>query len=434
MGQCLEPCRGGSRDQRTPRWLSEYRLSLNLLELEDNAAAAGLDEPINTVTFFKGASAGQAAASVKERLRKVLASNPWVAGRLIYSSDQKRMQLLYPPAENATANDIVDDIVRVDPSGLSISPTTPYDDLVENIVGSPAVLKKLNVSSVDLSTRITFTSHPTDANAFAMVFQMSHVIADGATYYMILNMISSAGSISAMTVERKEEATPKMKEAQGLDDYAYMMSKSFMVAAVKGVVFGRKAKCVCRYIDEDRMKEAKAEAKKESDNDNVKFVSSNDVLVSTMAKVTDARLFGEAIQFRGKVGGLDACDAGNYESLLWLDKEVYARPAKLRKMMTDGPPYKGRGYPLPGTWESLNANFGVMTNWAGFSGPLVFGGCEAELHLPLVPLGVIPFENACVFRPNKDKLAVMYFTKRFEAEDFIQGCPLGGPVSKEIFG
>merc|ERR1712080_450443 len=143
-----------------------------------------------------------------------------------------------------------------------------------------------------------------------------------------------------------------------------------------------------------------------------------------MANLVGARLFGEAISFRGKVDGLNDADAGNYESLLWFDPEVYSSPAKVRKVMLAGAPYKGRGLPLPGAWETLQSKFGVMTNWAGFTGSLVIAGCDAHLHLPLVPLRLVPFENACVFSPSKGKLAVMYFTKRYEDSDYFEACPL----------
>ncbi len=63
----------------------------------------------------------------------------------------------------------------------------------------------------------------------------------------------------------------------------------------------------------------------------------------------------EAISFRKKVEGLEDADAGNYESLLWLDQEVYTSPAKVRKVMLAGAPYKGRGLPLPGCCEAMNA-------------------------------------------------------------------------------
>merc|ERR1712182_63748 len=85
-------------------------------------------------------------------------------------------------------------------------------------------------------------------------------------------------------------------------------------------------------------------------------VSSNDVLLSTMANLIDARLFGEAISLRGKLPGFDTNDAGNYESLLWLDKEVYESPLKIRRMMAAGIPYRGRCLPLPGFWEGLHSS------------------------------------------------------------------------------
>lgn len=426
MGGCL-PC----LPVISPPLPKGYTVSTPLLELENNATSAGLDAPVDTVTFFRGSSAAAAAASVKARLRVVLASNPWVAGRLV--ADGNKIRLAYPPGEAAVPDEVLDDMVRLDPPGVTIHPKMLFEDICNAVRASPADLKPLNLKGSDLVTRITFVSDPNDKQAFAMIFQMSHVPADGHTYYAILNMISDVGKVWSMNVQRKEESIPKSKEAQGQADYDFMLSAPFAMAAVKGLLFGKKARTVCHFIDEDKMKVLKAEGKQEGVK-GVGFVSTNDVLVSTFAKVGGHRLFGEAISFRNKVEGLDEADAGNYESLLWLDQERYSSAAQVRKVMVDGSPYKGRGQPLPGFCEAISSKYGVVTNWAGFAGELVIGGCAAELHFPVVPLGLIPFENACIFRPNKDKIAMLIFTKRFESADYVQGMPLAGPVSKDIFG
>ena len=58
-----------------------------------------------------------------------------------------------------------------------------------------------------------------------------------------------------------------------------------------------------------------------------------------------------AINFRGRVEGLDAKDMGNYESALMVGPQVYERPTALRAAMTNGPPYKMHKAPLPGLFE-----------------------------------------------------------------------------------
>lgn len=82
------------------------------------------------------------------------------------------------------------------------------------------------------------------------------------------------------------------------------------------------------FVDRDKVKRLKAEAAAASDD--VGFVSTNDVLMSSLGKLTGARLMFMAVNFRDRVHGIVDSDAGNYESLMMFDEGVYKSPAGFR--------------------------------------------------------------------------------------------------------
>ena len=66
---------------------------------------------------------------------------------------------------------------------------------------------------------------------------------------------------------------------------------------------------------------------------------------------------------------------------------------------------------------------------------MTFDGCDERLHLPIVDLGMIPYECSIVFRPSPGNLGVLYLTKKYQRAHFAAGgAPLGDSVSTAMFG
>lgn len=415
-----------------------------LLDLESKAALSQ-EAGISTVTFFRGAGGVSAAATtLRARLRKVLRANPWVAGRVARKPEASRLQLHFPSSDATEDAELLEEILHVDPAGLTVHRSMTYEEITSAILGSSAVVQRLGcrfmlelpcfawlgtIAKDALQIRITLVSDPYESDAFAMIFSMGHTTVDGSSYYQVLNMLSPDAEIVSLQVQRKHEASPRMIEAQGREDYDWMLS-TLIAKALRDALRGPKARAVCLYVDDARMKAAKAAA---TEGSQVSFVSSNDVLVSGLAKMAEARTYTMAMNFRGRIEGLEATDAGNYESALILDSAVYSSPATLREVLQRGPPYRTHGEPLPALWESMGSHFASTSSWAGFTGEMTLGGCQQLLHLPLVPLENIPFECSCIFRPTQRRLAVLAFTKRFDKDDFVRALPLGEEVAPGVF-
>eukprot|EP00658_Telonema_sp_P-2_P085658 TRINITY_DN9808_c0_g1_i1.p1 TRINITY_DN9808_c0_g1~~TRINITY_DN9808_c0_g1_i1.p1 ORF type:complete len:321 (+),score=53.43 TRINITY_DN9808_c0_g1_i1:392-1354(+) len=272
------------------------------------------------------------------------------------------------------------------------------------------------------------TTRPGDT--FAVVFSLSHVIADGFTYYHMLSMLSHGSTLVAASATRKHDIVPRSSEATGEHESAFLSSKSLMCNVVGTMLFGRTPFVESYYVDPTRVGAAK------SASTGVPFVSTNDVLVSAFGNTTSCRVLLMPINFRHKLENFLDTDAGNYEGALVFGPEDYTDPALIRGTLRSGGPAFRRGpegpppRALPGCCESLRMTIGMVTNWTFKSfDEMVLEGCQQMLHIPHCDESTVPFDVAVVYRPRAGQLAVACFVRSVNGAELKAGCPLGGSVS-----
>jgi len=269
-------------------------------------------------------------------------------------------------------------------------------------------------------------------NSFSIIFSVSHSVVDGHTYYQLLNMLSRDKEIVSLSVKRKYETTIQIKNAVGKDTYDYFVGAAHVFNALFGMAVAKRAKVFAYYIDEEKIKKIK---KDHNDFKSCEYISTNDILTSTYGIFTKVRLLLMAINFRGKLKILDNNDAGNYEAVVLYDKKVYSKPSGIRKTLSNGEPYRGLVDKLPSFFEGIRCKMGFITNWATFSEELYFNDCKEKLHLPLNhACGKMPYEFAIIFRAKGNENGVLYYTNRFNEDDFNSSMlPIKSCISKTIF-
>ena len=407
----------------------EKEVVVPLLAIESSKALME-ESGVTAVTFYRGDMAN-ASAYIRTRFKAIVDANPWLAGRLVRDKQLKNVQLVHP--QTPVSEDVINQLFHPNPSGLQVGSEMRYEELCKAV--KSAVVKKGRqlINKPELVTCITIlpdANHPEDG--FALVFSISHTVADGQTYYQILNALSTTGTIQSLRVQRNQEASEKVVDAVGRREYEYPLSVPILCNILKGMFLTKKAECFAFYVDLDKVKKAKVEITSDS-IEGIDYVSTNDILTSSFAKATSARLCMMAINFRNRIKGVIDTDAGNYEGFLLYDEETYSRPNSIRKTLQMGQPFHTTIKPLPGFWESISCKLGQITNWSTFADEVVIEGCEQQLHLPICDTGMIPFDCAIVFRPMPGKLAVMYFAKTVDREELLSGCELGEPVSTKVF-
>merc|ERR1712232_847961 len=72
---------------------------------------------------------------------------------------------------------------------------------------------------------------------FAVIFSMSHTIADGATYYSVLNMLGSKGEVTSLNASRKNAEADKIAETVGKAQHSYQYSMGYALPLMCGMCF-----------------------------------------------------------------------------------------------------------------------------------------------------------------------------------------------------
>lgn len=276
---------------------------------------------ITTVTFMKG-DATAAAESLQARLGDVVAANPWLTGKLEGKCDvsENRLSLVWQPEPlSATVAALFNPTLRGGKPKLSVqlvlNSGMSYFDVCKTVGGSAAEIttgaKAANKPEALLALSVVPDSVKPTEN-FAVIFSVSHVIADGHTYYKLLSMLSG-GAVEAMAVERKHEFEDALVTAMGVEEHKLAYSGGVICNVVCGMICGGKPLIESYYTDEDKIAAAKAAGAKE---DGVEYVSTNDIVTSTWANASSSDLLLMPVNFREKLPAYTPNDAGNYEGAL----------------------------------------------------------------------------------------------------------------------
>jgi hypothetical protein len=373
---------------------------------------------INTITFFNG-DIEQAKNYLQLRVSKILKANPWLAGHLIKNNGT--LELVYPKAIDIEAS--IQKCFLTIKAPPKNSSYTKLGEHFNNYVIKDA--QKASNTKAPLMQLVITPLEESNNNSFILFFSLSHTIADGHTYYQILNMLSSDHDIIGLNVKRKHELSPMMKEAIGIQNHNYLFGYTHILNALKSSLSLQKTKCFAFYLDTKKIKEQKALHKTPA-------ISTNDIFVSYFTKLTNIDLNTMAINFRDKLPNLAQTDAGNYESILCFDNKNL-QASDVRKTLIKGTPYQSFSHQLPHFLKGVFCKMGLITNWSQFSKELNIDGAKEELHLPLTYTS-FPYELAIIFRAKAEKKGVLFISKTLKSRDFEDfDSLLRESISKEIF-
>jgi hypothetical protein len=158
-------------------------------------------------------------------------------------------------------------------------------------------------------TKVTVAScSGRDSGEFGVLLSLSHIVADGFTYYRILNMLGGA-PVESLIAERLMDFHPRMEAAMGKADYAYNLSPQLALNCILQALVGRRARVYAHYIDPVKVGAAKAAAKGDA---GVPFVSTNDIVTSAWSSVCGLRIAMMAIHYRGRIAGVTDRHTGRF--------------------------------------------------------------------------------------------------------------------------
>jgi hypothetical protein len=226
-----------------------------------------------------------------------------------------------------------------------------------------------------------------------------------------------------------------MEEAVGKTDNAFVFYISFILNILKSLIFGKKPKFYSYYINEESIKNTKAQYKGTTE---VPYISTNDIICSNFMRALKARIGMLVINFRNRFPGVTKDHAGNYEGVKLFDAPVYNTPEGIRKSLLGEIPYKTRKNKIPGAWERTHMRVVQVNNLASISGGFSLANCKLQLHLPILP-STLPMDIAVLFRPKLDRTAILILSKTHDKDFYINNPNnplsqyLGEPVSETNF-
>jgi hypothetical protein len=280
----------------------------------------------------------------------------------------------------------------------------------------------------------------TDGQRFAMLVTISHIIADGYTYYEILNLLSFNVPMKVLNPIRKCGFTESLQGALGKQAYDFTMCPGYMCNAAWNMIFGKTPSIQAHFIDKDKV----AAIKTREAGKSVPYVSTNDVVTSAFGKLTQTNVLEMAINMRDRCGDFTKDDAGNLEWCVYYRPEDYATPSLIRQSITakEGRLSRfntGSSTKLPGFWGAAKKRIAILTNWSSnHSGECFIGdGCTQELHLPIYTQ--VPLDFGIIFKPTPDTLGLISYSRNIKQDDFHQQSLKGDNIfgkliSDQIFG
>lgn len=390
--------------------------ALELLPGETSAVLLGMAPSISTCTFLVG-DPREAAARLRERTREILRLNPWLGGRLDQARDEARPVLVYGPAAERD-DPTLGGAFFFEPAppggapGGALSHRTPYRDVARAL---GRLLVKTGSACLGRADEPLFrVAVVPDAlqpeGRWALVVSLSHVIADGHTFYQVHNMLSDGREVRALEPRRAADV-PGLAEAAMGGDGGFLANPrpglllSLLSAGLLGALVGPACAVDLRYVDDAYVARAKAEAAQAG---TAPFVSTNDIVTSEVLVSSRCSLGLMDVNLRGRVPGCGAGLAGNYEDKIVYRPADFASPALVRASVQDPARLVRASEPRTSLPRSVRELWGVdsmacVSNWASFAEDVVLEGHRAELHVPVFDASAVParvFTGCFVFRPG----------------------------------
>lgn len=399
-----------------------YEESVEVVELlKDEAGGLMHEVGISTITFYKG-DVTPASAALRAQLARVVAANPWLAGRLVKVAGKAALRHPAAPADDAVAELFAVWAAAYAPSrGYEAICTELYKSKA-HVVGSGFALLGKDLPLARLSV---LESSPGE---FAVVFSLSHAVADGRTYYEILRMLRPGADARALATRRVAAFPEAMRDRCNRAALAWVDGPAAMCQMLPLLLgCGATARCHAFLLDDARVAEAKRAGAAGGG-----YVSTNDVLTSGffVACGTTVGLMG--LDCRGRLEGVGDDLAGNYVTALVMDDGVFGSPADLREMYATTP-YATTTRTLPGACCAGKVSFAMVSDWASFAGDLVpLDGCELLVHAPVVNPAAILWDMMIPFASGKGR-GVLCWTVSTDEAGLRKHLPVGGSVSDALF-
>ena len=402
----------GGNNQRAKANSDNDVVEEELLEVENWLHLYG-SIPITTLTWYRG-NYQAARHLLNSRLQQILEENPWLGGRVKRRGIGK-VCLVYNRTGKLKALDFLTTLCA---STSPISRTTPLDELPQNCrnlmlcIGRSQPLIKVSL--------VPCRSNP--SQHFALIFAISHVVADGYTYYRLQSMLCGGRKVEALIPKRISSSVRQQSEAMGGRDHYNLIGTWNVGLIVNGILALLRSMTIgpvntTRYAEVDvrgmaaEKKRAVTQQQAAGELTSVPFVSTNDILTSWFMQNSSCKFGIMTLNWRNRLKGHTEEHAGNYENAIFFRSSDSTSASLVRKSLVA---YRRTqtwdSHTVPGLFEMAFSTMAIVTNWASLTEPLGIKDCEQEFHMPLYTAvrndHPISFALLIIFQATPDKIGL----------------------------
>ena len=355
--------------------------------LKDEEGGLMYEEGIATISFYKG-DFRPAADALRAQLALVVASNPWLAGRLVKADNGLRLRHPASPSP-ADIDSLFTATAAGDAGAFKLRPSAPYTKICTDLYQSGKAVVGSGTSLVgkawDKAKPVALLTLAESApGEFALIFSMSHAVGDGRTYYEIFQMLQPGAAVRVLSTDRVMSFSEAMRDVCGRKDLEWAEKAGSNCLMIMSLMFQKKVKCFAWHLDSERLAAAKSAAAADGQ---VPYVSTNDVLTSAFFTKCRTRIGFMGMDCRERIKDVSKDLAGNYVTALVMDPHTFKTPASVRKMLSSTP-HETTHEPLPTCCGYMcggqSGKSAMVTNWSSFAGGLIqLQGCEMVIHLPV---------------------------------------------------
>lgn len=399
-------------------------------------------EGISTLTFYDGVPP---LAYLQDKLNEIVRLNPWLDGRVVRVADsagKKVVKVRYPKVSAKYDSAVLTSTSGIGGAKLTVISseqiTLTAEDYRRHTYFSAFqkyCIKKGTVSLDKDEPVFQVVVLKITEGKFALFCSLSHLLADGHTYYKLYGMLADAdapaGAVSnaasgshtpevatasatggaapyhvptAMITARDNSVMDSIMAIVG-DSTAFFASAGYIFNILGHVFFHKPpavVQCLVNNSSIEAIKAAHAEsvtaagaAAEKGKHPTPPFISTNDILVSSIFRAAQCDVGFMAVNFRGRVNGATDAHAGNYEGPPGYKPADFATPALIRQSIASGKFERVHTSSSPfmaGFFTKRKCRVALVTNWCSFYRPLVLSGCKQTLHIPLfrtdIPTGI----------------------------------------------
>lgn len=395
-----------------------------LLPSEAQILHLGLPQTLSACTWFRG-DHHSIESSLRDKVRQIVKANPWLLGRIV--RHEGAYHLVYNDSNNdldVAADEQV--LVVLDPQ-TSITVTSPASHIAracsDGMVKDPRRENQWKIAIL-----------PSSAGTFAVVCSMSHLVADGFTFYRIYKMLmgTSKYPIEAMDAKRFHASDRLQKETFGTVAQRMLTSIGFLYHFALGLatemamkaLFPRMTSSASQMflVDTNAITDMKKEYQEtnhgthdvqQQQQQEVPFLSTNDILTSWFLHNCGCGFGYMLVNLRGKVKGHEDSMCGVYNGMVAFDirkQLATADPTAVRRALLQ--PYKPDSS-MPTQWELLTGGgHAMVSNWASVVGVeelIPSPNCEEICHFPMFEANIAmgpKAATAIVHRYGPGKIAI----------------------------